>query len=182
MAATTSPQLSAGTWLIDPLHSSLTFFVRHLMVNNVRGRFDRFSGSIVITEDGAASVSAEIQADSVNSGSEQRDEHIKSPEFFDAQQYPVASFSSTAVQPNGDRYAVKGDFTLKGVTKPITLDLKFNGKNPGMGRGEVAGFEASVVLNRKDFGINLDLPLETGVTVLGEKVTITLDIEALKQT
>ena len=118
----------------------------------------------------------------MNSGSEPRDAHTKSPEFFDVQQYPVATFSSTAVRPNGDSFAVKGDFTLKGVTKPIILDLKFNGHNPGMGHGEVAGFEASVVLNRKDFGINVDLPLETGGTVLGEKVTITLDIEALKQT
>jgi len=186
MTATTTTsntsRLSAGTWAIDPVHSSVSFSVRHLMVTNVRGRFDQFSGSIVVTEDGAASVSAEILVDSVNSGNEQRDAPTKSPEFFDVQQYPVATFTSTAVQPNGDSYAVNGDFTLKGVTKPITLDLKFNGHNPGMGRGEVAGFEASVVLNRKDFGINIDLPLETGGTVLSEKVTITLDIEALKQT
>jgi polyisoprenoid-binding protein YceI len=182
MTATATTRLSAGTWAIDPVHSSVNFSVRHLMVNNVRGRFEQFSGAIVVTEGGAASVRAEIVVDSVSSGNDQRDAHIKSPEFFDVQQYPVATFTSTAVEPNGESYAVEGDFSLKGVTKPITLDLKFNGLNPGMGRGEVAGFEASVVLNRKDFGIDIDMPLETGGTVLGEKVIITLDIEALKQT
>jgi polyisoprenoid-binding protein YceI len=85
------------------------------------------------------------------------------------------------VRTNEDMFLVDGDFTLKGVTKPITLDLEFYGTNPGMGQGEVAGFEASVVLNRKDFGIDIDLPLETGGAVVGDKVAITLEIEALKQ-
>ena len=86
-----------------------------------------------------------------------------------------------AYVPKGDTYLVDGDFTLKGVTKPVTLELEFNGVNPGMGHGEVAGFEASVVLNRKDFGIDIDMPLETGGAVVGDKITITLEIEALKQ-
>jgi len=85
------------------------------------------------------------------------------------------------VRSEGDRYVLDGDFTLKGVTKPVQLDLDFNGVNPGMGHGEVAGFEASVVLNRKDFGIDIEMPLETGGTVIGDKVTISLEIEALKQ-
>jgi polyisoprenoid-binding protein YceI len=85
------------------------------------------------------------------------------------------------VRPDGDDYIVDGDFTLKGVTKPVSLKLEFNGVNPGMGQGPVAGFEASVVLNRKDFGIDIDMPLETGGTVVGDKVTITLEIEAVKQ-
>ena len=86
-----------------------------------------------------------------------------------------------AYAESGDTYALDGDFTLKGITRPVTLDLEFNGVNPGMGHGEVAGFEASVVLNRKDFGIDIDMPLETGGTVVGDKVTITLEIEALRQ-
>ena len=85
------------------------------------------------------------------------------------------------MRADGDHYVLDGDFTLKGVTKPISLTLEFNGVNPGMGHGEVAGFEASVVLNRKDFGIDIDMPLETGGAVVGDKVTITLEIEALKQ-
>ena len=91
----------------------------------------------------------------------------RSADYFDAEKYPTATFTSTGVRPGGDTYLVDGDFTLKGVAKPVTLELEFNGVSPGMGHGEVAGFEASVVLNRKDFGIDIDMPLETGGTVVG---------------
>jgi polyisoprenoid-binding protein YceI len=181
MTAVVSTELATGTWAIDPAHSSIGFAVRHLMVSKVRGTFGSFSGAIVVNEDGTPTVNAEIAIDSVNSGNEQRDAHLKAPDFFDVEKYPTASFASTGVRADGDDYVVEGDFTLKGVTKPIELKLAFNGTNPGMGHGEVAGFEASVVLNRKDFGIDIDMPLETGGTVVGEKVTITLEIEALKQ-
>jgi polyisoprenoid-binding protein YceI len=181
MTAAVATDLSAGTWAIDPVHSSVTFSVRHLMVSKVRGNFDVFSGAIVVAEDGTPSVTAEIGVDSVNTRNEQRDAHLKAADFFDAQQYPSATFVSTGVRADGDDYVLDGDFTLKGVTKPIQLRLEFNGVNPGMGHGEVAGFDASVVLNRKDFGIDIDMPLETGGAVVGDKVTITLEIEALKQ-
>jgi polyisoprenoid-binding protein YceI len=182
MTATTgTAQLGTGVWAIDPVHSTISFSVRHLMVSKVRGTFDSFSGSITVDENGAPSVTAEIAVDSVNTRNEQRDAHIKSADFFDVEKYPVATFRSTAVRTVGDDYEIDGDFTLKGVTKPVTLALEFNGVNPGMGHGEVAGFEASVVLNRKDFGIDIDLPLETGGTVVGDKVSITLEIEAVKQ-
>jgi len=174
-------QLSAGTWAIDPVHSSVGFSVRHLMVSKVRGEFENFNGAIVVAEDGTPSVSAEIAVDSINTRNEQRDAHIKSADFFEAEKFPVAKFVSTGVRSQGDRYVLDGEFTLKGVTKPVRLDLEFNGVNPGMGHGEVAGFEASVVLNRKDFGIDIEMPLETGGTVIGDKVTISLEIEALKQ-
>ena len=180
-AATGTTQLSVGTWAIDPVHSSIGFSVRHLMVSRVRGNFENFSGAVTVAEDGTPSVSAEIAVDSIHTGNEQRDGHIKSADFFDADKYPTATFRSTGVRANGDDYVIDGEFTLKGVTKPVSLALEFNGVNPGMGRGEVAGFEASVVLNRKDFGIDIDMPLETGGTVVGDKVTITLAIEALKQ-
>ncbi|MCV7154079.1 YceI family protein [Mycolicibacterium pyrenivorans] len=178
---TATAQLATGTWTIDPVHSSVGFSVRHLVVSKVRGEFDTFSGAITVAEDGTPSVRAEIAVDSVNTRNEQRDAHLKSADFFDAQNHPVATFASTAVRADGDRYILDGDFTLKGITRPISLDLEFNGVNPGMGHGEVAGFEASVVLNRKDFGIDIDMPLETGGAVVGDKVTITLEIEALKQ-
>jgi polyisoprenoid-binding protein YceI len=179
--ATGTTQLSAGTWAIDPVHSSIAFSVRHLMVSKVRGNFEKFDGAIVVAEDGTPSVTAQIAVDSIHTGNEQRDAHIKSADFFEVDKYPTATFRSTAVKADGDDYVLDGEFTLKGVTKPITVKLQFNGVNPGMGHGEVAGFEASVTLNRKDFGIDIDMPLETGGTVVGEKVTITLDIEALKQ-
>ena len=181
MTAAVATDLSTGTWTIDPVHSSIGFSVRHLVVSKVRGNFGTFSGAIVVAEDGTPSVSAEIAIDSVNSGNAQRDEHVKSADFFDVEKYPTATFVSTGVRADGDGYVVDGDFTLKGVTKPIALSLEFNGVNPGMGHGQVAGFEASVVLNRKDFGIDIDLPLESGGAVVGDKVTITLDIEAVKQ-
>lgn len=173
--------LTAGTWAIDPVHSSINFSVRHLVVSKVRGKFDTFSGAITVAEDGTPSVSAEIAVDSINTGNEQRDAHLKAADYFDAEKYPTATFKSTSVTAKGDGYVLDGDFTLKGVTKPVSLDLEFNGVNPGMGHGAVAGFEASIVLNRKDFGIDIDMPLETGGAVVGDKVTITLEIEALKQ-
>ncbi|MBS1690739.1 MAG: YceI family protein [Actinobacteria bacterium] len=173
--------LGVGTWAIDPVHSTVGFAVRHLMVSKVRGTFDTFSGAIVVAEDGTPSVTAEIAVDSINTQNEQRDAHLKSADFFESDKYPTATFASTAVRADGDNYLLDGDFTLRGVTRPVTLSLEFNGVNPGMGHGEVAGFEASVVLNRKDFGIDIDMPLETGGAVVGDKVTITLEIEALKQ-
>jgi len=181
MTASATTQLAAGTWAIDPVHSSINFWVRHLMVSKVRGKFDNFTGAIVVGEDGRPSVYAEIAVDSVNTGNGQRDAHVKSADFFDVDKYPAATFTSSAVESNGDNYVLRGELTLKGVTKPVALDLDFYGVNPGMGHGEVAGFEASVVLNRKDFGIDIDLPLEAGGVVVGDKVTVTLEIEAAKQ-
>ncbi len=183
-AVASAADLSTGTWAIDPVHSSISFSVRHLVVSKVRGSFGTFSGAVTVDADGNPSVAAEIDVTSVYTGNEQRDGHIKSADFFDVEQYPTASFRSTGVAPKGEdsgEYVLDGEFTLKGVTKPISLALEFNGVNPGMGHGEVAGFEASVVLNRKDFGIDIDMPLETGGAVVGDKVTVTLEIEALKQ-
>jgi polyisoprenoid-binding protein YceI len=181
MTATATTQLTTGTWTIDPVHSSINFWVRHLMVSKVRGKFDNFSGAIVVAEDGTPFVRAEIAVDSVNTGNDQRDAHLKSADFFDVEKYPVATFASTSLESNGDNYVLRGELALKGVTKPVALDLDFYGVNPGMGHGEVAGLEASVALNRKDFGIDIDLPLESGGVVVGDNVTVTLEIEALKQ-
>ncbi len=181
MTASVASALSTGTWAIDNVHSSIGFSVRHLVVSKVRGTFKTFSGAIVVAEDGTPSVTAEIAVDSVDTGNEQRDAHVRAADFFDVEKFPTATFVSTGVRADGDDYVLAGDFTLKGVTKPIELKLAFNGVNPGMGHGEVAGFEASIVLNRKDFGIDIDMPLETGGAVVGDKVTITLEIEALKQ-
>ncbi|MGH3635524.1 YceI family protein [Mycobacterium sp.] len=174
-------ELPAGTWTIDSAHSSITFAVRHLVVSRVRGTLGTFSGAITVSGVGAPSVSAQIAVGSVNTGNENRDHHLRAAEFFDVEHYPTATFTSTGVWPDGaDGYVLEGDFTLKGVTKPVSLALAFNGISPGMGRGPVAGFEASVVLNRRDFGIDINMPVETGGVVLGDKVSLTLDIEALK--
>ncbi|WP_016883807.1 MULTISPECIES: YceI family protein [unclassified Rhodococcus (in: high G+C Gram-positive bacteria)] len=177
-ATATLPNLTAGTWAIDTVHSTVGFSVRHLMVSKVRGTFNDFTGAITIAEDGTAAVTAEIQVASIDTKNTDRDAHIKSADFFDAEQYPTATFTSTAVRAKGDDYVVEGEFTLHGVTRPVELALEFNGVNPGMGNGPVAGFEATTVLNRKDFGITIDMPLEGGGAVVGDKITITLEIEA----
>ena len=177
-AITTLPGLTAGTWAIDPVHSTVGFSVRHLMVSKVRGTFNDFTGAITVAEDGTASVTAEIQVASIDTKNADRDAHIKSADFFDAEQFPAATFTSTGIRTKGDDYVVDGNFTLRGVTRPVELALEFNGVNPGMGNGPVAGFEATTVLNRKDFGISIDMPLEGGGAVVGDKITISLEIEA----
>ena len=173
-AVTTIPNLSAGTWTIDPTHSTVGFVVRHLVVSKVRGTFNDFTGTITVAEDGTPSVQAEIQVASIDTNNDQRDGHIKSADFFDAEQFPTATFVSTGVRPAGSDYVVEGEFTLRGVTKPVELALEFLGVNPGMGNGPVAGFEATTTINRKDFGISIDMPLEGGGAVVGDKITLTL--------
>ncbi len=176
------PPSSRGTWAIDPVHSSIEFSVRHLMVSKVRGRFDELQRRDRRRR-GRHPIGDRRDCHRLDQHAERaaRCATSRRADFFDVEKYPTATFNSTGVRADGDKYALDGEFTLKGVTKPVTLDLVFNGTNPGMGHGEVAGFEASVVLNRKDFGIAFDAPLETGGTVVGDKVTITLEIEALKQ-
>ncbi|GAB2662428.1 YceI family protein [Gordonia jinhuaensis] len=180
MSSAVKAPIAAGTWNIDPVHSTVGFVVRHLMVSKVRGKFDTFSGAITIAEDGTPSVTAEIDVTSLDTNNAQRDAHIKSADFFEVEQYPTATFVSTSVEPKGDDWKLTGDFTLHGVTNSVTLDLEFLGTNPGMGQGEVAGFEATTTINRKDFGITIDMPLEGGGTVVSDKVTINLEIEATK--
>ncbi|GAA4738376.1 YceI family protein [Gordonia alkaliphila] len=181
MAATLNalPLIAAGTWNIDQAHSTVGFSVRHLMVSKVRGEFTEFSGAIQIAEDGTPSVEAVIDVASITTKNDQRDAHIRSADFFHADEFPKATFVSKSVTPKGDDFILTGDFTLKGVTRTVDLKLEFNGTNPGMGAGQVAGFEASTVINRRDFGIDIEMPLETGGSVVGDKITITLEIEAV---
>ena len=180
MTTATTP-LSAGTWAIDTAHSTVEFSVRHLMVSKVRGKFENFQGVITVAEDGTPSVTAEIDVTSLNTGNEQRDGHVKSADFFDADNHPVATFASTAVRPNGASYLLDGNLTIKGNTRPVTLSLDFNGVSPGMGNGEVSGYEASVVINRKDFGIDFNAPLKTGGVLVSEEIKIELEVSAIKK-
>ena len=170
--------LTAGTRNIDPAHSTIGFSVRHMMVSKVRGSFDDFTGQITITDGGEAAVVADIKVGSLSTGNDQRDEHVRSADFFEAETHPVATFRSTGLHAKGDDYVLTGEFTLRGVTKPVELDLEFTGINPGTGDGPIAGFEASTVINRKDFGITFDMPLDGGGAAVGDKVTISIDVEA----
>ncbi len=179
--STVVPQdLATGTWNIDPVHSQIGFTVRHLMVSKVRGTFDDFTGQITIGEDGTASVVADIKVESVSTRNAQRDEHIRSGDYFGVADHPVATFRSTEVRSKGSDYVLTGEFTLRGITREIELDLEFMGVHPGMGQGPVAAFEATTTINRKDFGIDIDMPLETGGTVVGDKIALNLEIQAVQ--
>jgi polyisoprenoid-binding protein YceI len=170
-----------STWTIDPAHSSVGFSVRHLMVSKVRGSFGSFAGTITIGADGAAKVEATVDVGSVSTGNEQRDGHLRTADFFLAEQYPQATFTSTAITGSGDDYTMTGDLTIRGVTRSVDFAVEFLGHDLGMGRGEVIGFEATTVLRRQDFGITIDIPLETGSKVVGDKVTLSINVEALKE-
>jgi polyisoprenoid-binding protein YceI len=170
--------LTAGTWVIDPVHSKLGFVARHLMVSKVRGHFKDFSGQLVINEDGTAQADAQIQVASVTTDNDQRDAHLRAADFFEAEKFPTATFTSTGFRVNGDEFIVDGDFTIRGVTKPVSLQVEFDGVNPGMGHGPVAGFTAKTAIDRRDFGISIQMPLEGGGVVIGDKITLELDIEA----
>ncbi|MFR9751719.1 YceI family protein [Nocardia sp. 004] len=172
-----TPTLATGTWAIDPAHSTLGFSVRHLMVSKVRGRFTDFAGALVIAEDGSASAEAQIRVDSVTTDNAQRDAHLRTADFFQVEEFPVATFTSTGFRVDGDEFLVDGEFTLRGVTAPVTLEVEFLGTNPGMGQGPVAGFAAKTVLNRRDFGITIDMPLADGGAVIGDKITLTIEVE-----
>jgi len=173
--------LSAGTWTIDPVHSHVSFSVRHLMVSKVRGSFRTFSGAIEVPENGEPTATAEIAVDSFDTGNAQRDGHIRSADFLEVETYPTMNFRSTGLRASGSDFILDGELTLHGVTRPVELELEFNGVNAGMGNGPVAGFEARTVLNRRDFGIDISMPLEGGGVVVGDKVNVTLEIEASLQ-
>ena len=175
--ATAVPTLAAGTWTIDASHSTVGFSVRHLMVSKVRGRFTEFGGKIVIGEDGSASAQAEIDVTSITTDNAQRDAHLNAVDFFDTAQFPTATFRSTGFRVVKGDFVVDGEFTLRGVTRPVSLEVEYVGTNPGMGHGPVAGFEAKTVINRKDFGLSLDMPLEGGGAVIGDKITLTMEVE-----
>ena len=182
--ASVGRDLTPGTWTIDPVHSSITFSVRHLMVGKVRGRFDGFSGAITVPENGTPSVAVTVAVDSVNTGNPDRDQHLRAPDIFGADEFPTATLISTGMHPvDKDNWVLEADFTLRGTTKRIPVAFSFLGVSPGLGRGEVAGFDGVIKLKRSDFGVLTDTPvLAGGGPMLGDTVEITVCVEALKET
>ncbi len=183
MSTTTTPAgLVAGTWTIDPVHSEVGFSVRHLMVSKVKGRFTTFEGTITVSEDiSTAKVDVTIDAASLDTRDENRDGHVKSADFLDAATYPNLTFRSTAVRAKGSDYEIDGELSLHGVTKPVTLATEFNGVSPDPWGGQRAGFSAETEINRNDFGVDIKLPLDGGGVVVGDKIKVTLEIEAVLQ-
>ena len=179
-ARTRIPGYVAGTWDIDPVHSDISFTARHMMVSKVRGHFATFSGEIVTGEDLTDSrVSATIDARSIETGAQQRDDHIRSADFFEVETHPTWTFTSTAIRPDGDDYVLAGDLTIKGVTRPVELALEVNGFGPDAYGGTRAGFTATTTISRSDFGVDIKLPMDGGGVVVGEKIQITLEIQGV---
>ena len=175
------PGYEVATWTIDPVHSEVGFSVRHMMVSKVRGRFTAFSGQIVTADDPTkSSVTAEIDLSSINTGQEQRDEHIKSADFFEVETYPTMTYRSTGVKVEDGEYVLAGDLTLKGVTRSVPLKLELQGFGPDAYGGYRAGFTATGEINRSDFNVSFNAPMANGGVVVGDKIQLQLEIEAVK--
>jgi len=176
--------LSLPIWAVDGAHSSIGFTVRHMVVSKVRGRFTRWSGTIAMDErdPAKAQVDITIEPASVDTGVEQRDNHLRSPDFFDVERYPTMTFRSTRSEKVGEReYRLIGDLTMHGVTRPVSLEVEFAGSAKDPWGGVRAGFSARGSLDRKDFGLTYNQLLETGGVVVGEKVDLDIEVEAVKQ-
>ena len=172
-------ELAAGRWTIDTSNSSIRFAVRHLTLSTVRGSFDRFSGTITVAEDGTPSVTGEVEVRSFRTGNVLRNAGVRRLDPFDAKHFPIASFVSTAVTTIGDSYALDGDLTLRGITQPVCMDLAFHGATVAVGGDEVATLSAKVVLNRRDFGIELGPP--TPGAFVGLDVAVDIQVRAVRE-
>jgi len=171
----------AGVYTVDPVHSTLTFVARHLVVSKVRGRFAEFAGTLTIG-DGPESSSATVtaQAASITTDNEMRDNHIKSNDFLAQETYPTITFTSTSITPKGDNeYALTGDLTIRDVTKSVTFDVEYTGEGPSFVPGQVViGFEGKTEIDRRDFNVNFEGNLENGAAVVSHKIVIEIEIEA----
>jgi polyisoprenoid-binding protein YceI len=169
--------LPAGTWTVDPAHTEVGFVARHLMVSKVRGKFTEFEGTVKVGDDITDSqVTAVAQHGTVDTGSADRDAHLRSADFFDVENNPTMSFTSTEVTED----TLKGDLTIKGITRPVEFDLDFTGLATDPWGNQKAGFEASTEINRKDFGLEWNVALEGGGVLVSEKIKINLDIQLTK--
>ncbi|MFE2326066.1 YceI family protein [Streptomyces sp. NPDC059385] len=190
-AATTTapavdPALAAltGDYAIDPAHSSIGFTVRHAMVTNVRGAFEAFEGSLHLDggEPARSTASIDVTIGSVNTGIADRDAHLLGSDFFDAELFPKMTFRSTgAAQLGGDKYRITGELTIKDVTRPLSIDLEFNGSATDVYGSERVGFEGSAEILRSEWGLTWNAALEAGGVMVSDKVKLTFDISAIKQ-
>lgn len=170
-------------WEIDPAHSTVEFAVKHMMVTTVKGRFKDVSGRIKVDDDNplASSVSATIQTASIDTGQEQRDTHLRSADFFDAAQYPTITFTSKGIEQLGDdHYKVTGDLTMHGVTREVPLDVTFEGEIHDMQGKRRASYSMTTTINRKDFGLNWNVALESGGWLVSDAVKIAIEVEVIE--
>ena len=171
-------------WVLDPTHSELTFKVKHLMISSVKGEFRNFNATITSagTDFSKATVSVSIQADSIFTNNDDRDGHLKSADFFDAENHKEISFTGTSfTKLDDENYQLKGNLTIKGVTKEVSLDVEFGGVNKDPWGNEKAGFSLSGKINRKDWGLNWNAALETGGVLVSDEVKINAEVQFVKQ-
>ena len=176
--AVQSTGIPAGVWTIDPSHSEIGFTARHLM-SKVRGLFERFEGQIVIGE--SVTATATIDLNSIDTRDENRDGHLRSKDFFDVENTGPMTFSSTQVEKGGNGLLVTGDLTIKGVTRPVTLDVVYLGQDSDPWGGTRIGFEGTTEISRKDFGIDFNIPMDGGRLLIGDKVSINVAVQAVLQ-
>jgi len=175
---------TATKWVIDPMHSEVQFKVKHLVISTVTGFFKSFEGSLETVDDSFedAEIEFSLDIDSIDTNQGQRDGHLKSPDFFDAAQFPHITFKSTSFKGLGDdEYELKGDLTVKGITKPVTLEAEYGGSTDDFYGNTKAGFEVTGKINRKEFGLTWDGVTDAGSIVLGEDVKLLINVQFAKQ-
>jgi len=175
------PSFAADTYKIDPAHSSLMFSVRHLGINDVKGIFTNYTGTIVADGKSIKEATGTIQTASIDTGVAQRDDHLRSPDFFDAEKFPTITFKTKRVEQSGSQNTLIADFTMRGVTKEVRLPVTINGPIVDQTGATRIGLEAKTKLNRKDYGIAFSQALESGAALVGEQVDIQISAEAIKE-
>jgi polyisoprenoid-binding protein YceI len=177
--------MTTNKWNIDAAHSGISFSIRHMVVSKVRGRFTRFAGAVSLDEGDLArsSVEATVDASSIDTGTAQRDAHLRSADFFDVEQFPELRFRSRRIEAlDGDGYRVVGDLTIRGVTREVTLDAEYAGRGKDPWGNERVAFAAKTAIDRKDFGLGWNQVLEAGGVLVGDRVDIELDVQVVKAT
>jgi len=167
-------------WTVDQSHSSVGFEVKHMMVSKVKGNFDSYTAEVEaadLADLTTATIAFKFDVASINTRSEDRDNHLKSGDFFDAEKFPTIDFKSTSITKDGDDYKVTGDLTIKDVTKPVTFDVEYGGKGTNPWGVEVYGFEAEAKINREEFGLTWNAALETGGVLVGKDIKIKVELE-----
>ena len=167
-------------WTVDQSHTEVGFEVKHMMVSKVRGQFDAYTADIEaadLSDLTTASIAFKFDVASINTRSEDRDNHLKSEDFFDVEKFPEITFQSTSISKDGDDYKVTGDLTIKDVTKPVTFDVEFGGKGTNPWGVEVHGFEAEAKINREEFGLTWNAALETGGVLVGKDIKIKIELQ-----
>ena len=175
--------MAATKWVLDPTHSEVQFKIKHLVISTVTGSFKKFEGQAVTENDTFenAQVTFSLDVASIDTNQEQRDEHLRNNDFFDAATYPQITFTSTSLTKKGDDYKLAGNLTVKDVTKPVTLDVEFGGTATDFYGNEKAGFEVTGKINRKEFGLTFHAVTEAGSIVLGDDVKLFANVQFIKQ-